>query len=372
AYFTDTYKELNGVARTANIMKTIALEEDLPFHFFVCSRERVREENLTSLKPLIEFPTPFYEELRMGVPDFKELVEELERGGFTGVHVSTPGPLGLMAFLAGKLLGLRVTFAFHTDIPTYARVYTGDEELEGFLWKAFVLLANSSDRFFVPSEYYRRLFLSKGVEPSRISLFRRGVDTELFSPYKREENFWNDRLGRRVKRVILYVGRVAKEKNLETFFYVAKSFPEETFVVVGDGPYREELERVKPRNVHFVGYLRGEELAKAYASSYVFLFPSETETYAQVVLEAMASGLPVVVSSKGAANEHVEDGLNGFIATRKEDFVNRLSLLLEDEPLRNRMATEALYKAKSLELRKTYTEYMLNIAGIKEVVYEGG
>ncbi len=370
AYFTDTYKELNGVARTANIMKAIALEEDLPFHFFVCSKERTRKENLTSLKPLIEVPTPFYKELKMGVPDFKDLVEELERGGFTGVHVSTPGPLGLMAFLAGKLLGLRVTFAFHTDIPTYACVYTGDGELEGFLWKVFVFLANSSDRFFVPSEHYRRLFLSKGVEPSKVRVFRRGVDTKLFSPYKRNENFWNDRLGKRVERVILYVGRVAKEKNLETFFYVAKGFPEETFVVVGDGPYREELEKIKPKNVHFVGYLRGEELAKAYASSYVFLFPSETETYAQVVLEAMASGLPVVVSSKGAANEHVEDGLNGFIATEKTDFIDRLCLLLEDESLRDKMAAEALYRAKSLELRKTYMEYMLNIAGKREVLYE--
>ncbi|SNZ14431.1 glycosyltransferase [Hydrogenobacter hydrogenophilus] len=370
AYFTDTYREVNGVARTAQIMRNIALEEDMPFHFFVCSKEGREEGNLTSLKALVELPVPFYEEIRMGVPSFTELVDILERENFTGVHVSTPGPLGLMALVAGKVLGLRTTFTFHTDIPTYVRIYTGDEELEKISWKLFILIANSVDKFFVPSEYYRNLFISKGVNPSRISVFLRGVDTELFSPYKRDENFWSSKLGRNVDRVVLYVGRVAKEKNLDTFMYVAEHFPEETFVVVGDGPYKKELERKKPKNVHFVGYLKGEELARAYASSYIFLFPSETDTYAQVVLEAMASGLPVVVSSKGASHQHVEEGLNGFIANSKEEFVEKVRMLLFNRDLRNRMSYEAIEKARELDLRKTYLDYMCTIAGFGRFAYE--
>ncbi|MGC8852811.1 MAG: glycosyltransferase, partial [Hydrogenobacter sp.] len=281
-----------------------------------------------------------------------------------------PGPLGLMALLAGKVLGLRTTFTFHTDIPTYVRIYTGDEDLEKISWTLFVLIANSVDKFFVPSEHYRNLFISKGVNPSKISVFLRGVDTELFSPYKRDENFWRSRLGRNVDRVVLYVGRVAKEKNLDTFMYVAERFPEETFVVVGDGPYKKELEKKKPKNVHFVGYLKGEELAKAYASSYIFLFPSETETYAQVVLEAMASGLPVVVSSKGASHQHVEEGLNGFIANSKEEFVEKVRTLLFNKELRNRMSYEAIEKAQELDLRKTYLNYMYAIAGFGRFAYE--
>ena len=370
AYFTDTYKEVNGVARTAHIMRSIALEEDMPFHFFVCAKEGREEGNLTSLKALVELPVPFYEEIKMGVPSFTELVDILERENFTGVHVSTPGPLGLMALLAGKVLGLRTTFTFHTDIPTYVRIYTGDEDLEKISWTLFVLIANSVDKFFVPSEHYRNLFISKGVNPSKISVFLRGVDTELFSPYKRDENFWRSRLGRNVDRVVLYVGRVAKEKNLDTFMYVAERFPEETFVVVGDGPYKKELEKKKPKNVHFVGYLKGEELAKAYASSYIFLFPSETETYAQVVLEAMASGLPVVVSSKGASHQHVEEGLNGFIANSKEEFVEKVRTLLFNKELRNRMSYEAIEKAQELDLRKTYLDYMCAIAGFGRFAYE--
>ncbi len=370
AYFTDTYKEVNGVARTAQIMRKIALEEDMPFYFVVSSQEEFKEENLISLKAHLELPVPFYEELRMGVPSLMEVIDFLEEGEFTGVHISTPGPLGIMAFIAGKILGLRTTIAFHTDIPTYARVYTGDTDLENILWKTFVILANNSDRCFVPSEHYRSILISKGANPSKLSIFRRGVDTELFSPYRRQEDFWSQKLGKKVKRVILYVGRVAKEKNLDALFYVARCFPEETFVVVGGGPYRKELEERKPKNVHLVGYIRGEELAKAYASSYLFLFPSETETYAQVVLEAMACGLPAVVSSKGASHEHVEDGLNGLIATKKEEFADRVGMLLYDEGLRNKMSAEALEKAKSLDMRKTYLDYMQAIAGMGRLAYE--
>jgi len=370
AYFTDTYWEINGVARTAQIMRKIAQEEGLPFHFFISSKEAYAEKNLTSLRARLVVPTPFYEELKLNIPSMAELIEVLEKEGFTHVHVSTPGPLGIMAFVAAKVLGLKVSFAYHTDIPKYAYVYTKDETLEKLLLKLFVGVAKLSDKFFVPSEYYRKMFVAKGVEPQKVRIFRRGVDTETFSPEKRVEDFWSKKLGKRVKRVILFVGRVAKEKNLDTFVYVATCFPEETFVVVGDGHYREELERKKPKNVHLVGYMRGEELAQAYASSYVFLFPSETETYAQVVLEAMASGLPVIVSSKGASREHVKDYANGFIATTKEDYVRKLSLILSDENLRNSMSVEARKYALSLDMRKTYLEYLYSIMGSERLACE--
>ncbi|MFN4012745.1 MAG: glycosyltransferase [Aquificaceae bacterium] len=373
AYLTDTYHHINGVARSAKLIRQIALEEDLPFTVITCNTAVREEENLINLKPLWEIPTPFYEELRMGIPNLLELLDLLEREGFTQVHIATPGPLGLLGLLAGKLLGLRTTFAFHTDIPTYARTYTGDPDLEEVLWRSFVLLGNWSDRFFVPSEYYRKVFASKGLSYGKIGVFKRGVDTDLFSPNKREEDFWGKRLGvKRHQKVVLYVGRVSKEKGLDTFLYVAKCFPEDIFVIVGDGPYRQEIESKKPKNVHLVGYMVGEELAKAYASSHIFLFPSPTETYGQVVLEAMASGLPVIVSSRGAAHEHVQEGVNGFIATRDEEYVEKLSLLLSREDLRRSMSQEALYKARSLDMRKSYIDYMMAIAGLGRTVCEVG
>ncbi|MCS6875826.1 MAG: glycosyltransferase [Aquificaceae bacterium] len=371
AYITDTYHHINGVARSARLIRQIALEEDMPFTVIVSNHKVGEEEKLINLKPIVEIPTPFYEELKMGLPNLLELIDLLEEEGFTQVHLATPGPLGILGLIAGKVLNLRVTFAFHTDLPAYARTYTGDPQVEELFWKAFLLIGDLSDKFFVPSEYYRKLFVNKGLSYGKVSVFKRGVDTELFSPYKREENFWSKRFDiKKHQKVILYVGRVSKEKGLDNFLYVARCFPEDAFVIVGDGPYRAEIEAKRPNNVYFTGYMVGEELAKAYASSDVFLFPSETETYGQVVLEAMASGLPVVVSSRGASHEHVEEGVNGFIATKPEDFVEKLSILLENESLRKNMAQEAYYRAKSLDMRKSYIDYMLSIAGLGRLVHE--
>ncbi len=371
AYVTDTYHHINGVARSVKTIRQIAVDEDLPFTLLISTSAPTREENLINIKPIVEIPAPFYEEFKMGVPNFLDLLDTLDRNGFTQVHIATPGPMGLLAMLAGKILGLRITFAYHTDVPTYAKIYTGNPDTYDLLWKFFVFLANASDRLFVPSEYYKNLFINRGVRAEKVSLFKRGVDTEIFSPNKREMDFWAKRLGiRKNQKVILYVGRVSKEKGLDTFLYVAKYFPDYTFVIVGDGPYRPYVEANKPQNVYLVGAMVGEELAKAYASSYIFLFPSETETYGLVVLEAMASGLPVIVSSEGAANEHIEDGIQGLIATSKEDYVDKLFMLLKNECLYKSMSKEALNKAKSLDMRETYLDYMLAIAGLGRPMYE--
>ncbi|MEN3034126.1 MAG: glycosyltransferase [Aquificaceae bacterium] len=370
AYLTDTYHHINGVARSAKIVKKIALEEDLPFKVVVCNSE-VEEEGIINLKPIIEIPTPFYEELRMGVPSLVELMHMLSNNNFTQVHLATQGPLGILGFIAGKLLGLRITSAFHTDIPAYAKTYTRDQKLEELLWKAFVFLGNNSDRFFVPSEHYRVLLSRKGLDYAKMSVFKRGVDTELFNPSKRVEGFWSKKLGINPNtRVVLFVGRVSQEKGIDTVLEVAKRLNSVAFVIVGDGPYRSQAQLKSPQNVYFTGFMTGEELSRAYASSDVFLFPSETETYGQVVLEAMASGLPPIVSSKGASHEHIEQGVNGFVAHSLEEYVSKLELLLSKEDLREVMSKEALYFAQSMDLRRTYIDYLYTIAGVGRLVYE--
>ena len=362
AYITDTYHEVNGVARTAQIVRSLAKEHDLPVDVIIPDSESYREEKLIALKSHMEFGLPYYPEFKVRITSMIDLLNVLQKGEYTHVHVSTPSALGIMALLVGKLLGLSVSFTFHTDVPSYALIYTKSKDTEELLWKAFAIGCGLCDKVFVPSMHYARSLARAGVDPSLIKVFKRGVDSNLFNPNKADPSFWKRLLGIDPNRkVILYVGRVSKEKNLETITYLAKVFPEEVFVIVGDGPYMEELKKNKPKNVFLTGYMKGEDLAKAYASSYLFLFPSETETYGQVVLEAMASGLPVIVSSKGAAHEHVEDGLTGFIANSKEDFAYKLALLLEKEDLREQMSREALSYAQSMDLRETYLEYLNRI-----------
>jgi Glycosyltransferase len=362
AYITDTHFEINGVARSSSIIRELAQRYDLPLDVITVWDGDVKESNLVLLKPVFEFSTPFYEEFKLRVPTLISLLDLLRN--YSRVHIATPGPLGIMAFGVAKALGLPTTFAFHTDVPAYAYTYTGSRELMDISYKLIALLCSACERVFVPSEAYKKLLKEKGVKEEKIKVFKRGVDTSLLNPSKKEEDFFQRKFGVQVRgNVVLYVGRVSKEKNLDAFLYCAKNFPEDTFIIVGDGPYREEIEKKKPRNVYLLGYLTGEELAKAYASADVFLFPSETETYGQVILEAMASGLPVVVSSKGASHEHVEEGVNGFIAHSYEDFVEKLGRLLESPRLREFMSAEALRYAQSMDLTETYLDYINNLLG---------
>ncbi|MCS7279562.1 MAG: glycosyltransferase [Thermodesulfobacteriaceae bacterium] len=375
AYLTDTYDHINGVALSTKLMQKIAFEERLPIKFVICSKDRVKDfkpqENLVNFTPIFEFSVPFYDELKMGVPNLIELIEFLEKEEFTGIHLATPGPLGLAGFLAGKILGFPLTFTIHTDLPSYIKIYTLDGELETFTWKILIYLATAVNHCFVPSEFYRKLLIEKGGLPNKISTFPRGIDRNKFSPKYRKDDFWSNKLGiKENSEVILYVGRISKEKNLDLLFQIASYFPDRTFVLVGDGPYRKTLEERKVPHIYFTGYLQGEELSQAYASSDIFLFPSETETYGLVVLEAMASGLPVIVSSQGASHEHVRDGVNGFIAHTLEDYVEKLSLLLNYRELRLKMGKEALKTTMNLDFRKTYLEYMKQIITIGAPYHE--
>ncbi|MCS7149930.1 MAG: glycosyltransferase [Caldimicrobium sp.] len=359
AYIVDTYPYVNGVSRSSEIIREIAFKYDLPVYLLICHSEKIEAERLFRLQPLFEIPTPFYEEMKLGIPNLMEMLELLENKGFTQIHIATPGPLGILGLVAGKILGLKITSTYHTDLPTYARVYTLDEEVENMVWKVMKMITNLTDRFFVPSDYYRNLLISKGINPEKLNVFRRGVDTSTFSPKWRDRTYlkWHYGIGEDCQ-VVLYVGRVSEEKNLDTFLYVANKLPKTAFVIVGDGPYRKNLEDKAPENVYFLGYKGGEDLSKIYASADIFLFPSETETYGLAVLEAMASGLPVVVSNKGATKEHVIDEVNGFIAEDPEDFLLKISHLLHNKDMRIRMGERARESIQGLDLIESYKAYL--------------
>jgi glycosyltransferase involved in cell wall biosynthesis len=350
------------VARSSRIIRELAEKHDLPLDVITVWDGDVRESNLVLLKPAFEFSTPFYEEFKLRVPTLISLLDLLRN--YSRVHIATPGPLGHYGFWCCQGFGT----SYHFYLPhgcACLRIHLHRKpELMDISYKLIALLCNACERVFTPSEAYKKLLKEKGVKEEKIKVFKRGVDTSLFNPSKKEEGFFQRKFGVQVRgNVVLYVGRVSKEKNLDAFLYCAKNFPEDTFIIVGDGPYREEIEKKKPRNVYLLGYLTGEELAKAYASADVFLFPSETETYGQVILEAMASGLPVVVSSKGASHEHVEEGVNGFIAHSYEDFAEKLGRLLESPRLREFMSAEALRYAQSMDLTETYLDYINKLLG---------
>jgi glycosyltransferase involved in cell wall biosynthesis len=235
------------------------------------------------------------------------------------VHLATPGPLAWTGLAAARALGIPTTTDFRTNFHQYSRYYG-----IGFLADTVLGLLrrfhNLSERTFVPTRAAARELRAAGFH--NLTTVGRGVDTERFTPALRSAELRRRWQASKDAPVLLMVGRVAKEKNVELglrAFESARTIrPETRLVVVGDGPARRRLEAAHPE-VHFVGVQRGAELAAHYASSDVFLFPSLSDTFGNVVMEALASALPVVSFAVAAAAEHVDDGVSGRLVAAGDE-----------------------------------------------------
>jgi len=258
---------------------------------------------------------PFYSLLRVGWPSVRQLEERWREWRPELVHVATEGPLGLAALMAAGRRGTPVTSSFHTNFHAYGGHYGVAALREATL--AYLRWFHNSTRCTLAPT--RQLVEELAAARFRgLGVMARGVDTGLFDPVRRDEKLRAEWGARPQDPVALYVGRLAAEKNLgvavEAFLRLRERVPGARFVLVGDGPAKEGLRRAHPE-FHYAGMRRGPELAAHYASGDVFLFASVTETFGNVVTEALASGLVVVAYDYAATREHVQDGVNGFAAT---------------------------------------------------------
>ncbi|HWZ93637.1 MAG TPA: glycosyltransferase family 1 protein [Opitutaceae bacterium] len=256
-------------------------------------------------------PIPFYHTLKMGLPVWGALRRRWAAAPPDIVHVATEGPLGLAALRAARRLGLPVTSSFHTNFQHYGRHY-GLNKLRATIMAYLRWFHNRTVCTMVPTDELRAQLTAHDF--ARLVVIARGVDTDLFSPGNRRDQLrasWGAAPG---DPVFVYVGRLAAEKNLglvvETFLLMQKTEPRARCVLVGDGPERPALEKKFPQFC-FAGMQRGPELAAHYASADVFVFPSTTETFGNVVTEAMASGLVVLAFDYAAARQHIRTGVNG-------------------------------------------------------------
>jgi glycosyltransferase involved in cell wall biosynthesis len=228
------------------------------------------------------------------------------------VHVVGPVCLGAWGTLAARALGLPLVASFHTDLVRYATGYRLGFA-KGALAAWLRTLHGLAHVNLCPSSATRHELLEQGIP--RVGLWRGGVDAERFHPSKRSLPM-RARLseGRPDQPLLLYVGRLAREKSIESLAWLLDALPEARLALVGDGPDRKRLERVFAKQpVHFAGFLAGDELAAAFASADVFVMPSRTETLGFVALEAMASGVPVVAADAGGLRDVVQHGENGLL-----------------------------------------------------------
>lgn len=318
ALFTDTIHEINGVAITIKRLIETAKMQGIELVVITSTNETTSfTNNIMNFKALGDFALPEYPDLRLHFPPILDVIDYFEKEGFTRIHVSTPGTLGLLGLFIAKLMETPISGTYHTDIPQYVRCLTNDVFLEDVAWNYMIWFYNQMAEVMVPSASTRRQLIEKGLPSEKAKPLPRWVDTELFSPAKRDMNIWK-KYGLNSGAKFLYVGRVSKEKNLETlsdaFIEIVDAGFHCHLIISGDGPYKKELEnRLLKYPVIFTGFLTGDELHTIYASSDVFVFPSNTDTFGNVVLEAQASGLPVIVSDEGGPKELMIDGETGIV-----------------------------------------------------------
>jgi glycosyltransferase involved in cell wall biosynthesis len=257
-------------------------------------------------------PLPLYPELKLALPR-PSVSEALEGFAPDLIHVVNPAVLGLGGIWLAKTRGIPLVASYHTHLPKYLEHY-GMGMLEPLLWELLKAAHNQAQLNLCTSSAMVDELSGKGIQHT--ALWQRGVDTELFRPALRSEAMRRRLHGRHddTGNLLLYIGRLSAEKQIERIRPVLETLPNTRLALVGDGPYRQQLERLfEGTPTTFVGYLAGEDLASAYASGDAFLFPSSTETLGLVLLEAMAAGCPVVGAQRGGIPDIVSDGVNGFL-----------------------------------------------------------
>lgn len=300
------------------------------------------------------FPIPGYTMLRLGLPARKRLIHKWQQERPDIVHIATEGPLGYSALLAANKLGIPVSSSFHTNFHSYSRHY-------GFAFLTRPALAylrhfhNRTLATLSPTAELNAELARDGFRDLR--LMSRGVNTRVFSPTHRSDALRTQYGAGPDDLLVVHVSRLAAEKNypllFEAFAAVRKAQPSAKFVVVSDGPLRKKLQRRHPE-AHFTGFLSREELARHYASADLFLYASLTETFGNVVTEAMASGLPVVAFNYAAAARYIRHSENGWIVPLgdRTAFIQASVEAAVQRPLRLTIGTAARVTAETISWDK--------------------
>lgn len=257
------------------------------------------------------FPLPLYPELKLALPR-PSIGHALEEFQPDVIHVVNPAVLGLAGLYYAKVLKIPLIASYHTHLPQYLQHY-GLGMLEGLLWELLKTGHNQAQINLCTSTAMMQELTNHGIE--RVELWQRGVDTELFHPDLASPQMRSHLSQDHPESpLLLYVGRLSAEKEIERIKLILEAIPEARLALVGDGPHRQSLEKhFAATATHFVGYLTGVELGSAFASADAFIFPSRTETLGLVLLEAMAAGCPVVAAECGGIPDIVTSGVNGYL-----------------------------------------------------------
>lgn len=375
AFFTETFlPKVDGIV--TRLTKTIESLTKTGDEVIIFCPEGCPEEFMgAKVIGVPAMPLPLYPELKLGLPG-AAVSDALDSFKPDLIHVVNPAVLGLGGIWLAKTNGIPLVASYHTHLPKYLEHY-GMGMLEPLLWELLKAAHNQALLNLCTSTAMVKELSEKGIQNT--ALWQRGVDTDTFRPDLRKNTMRKKLLGKFSDEgaLLIYVGRLSAEKQIERIKPVLDALPKARLALVGDGPYRNQLEKIFDGSpTTFVGYLAGEELASAYASGDAFLFPSSTETLGLVLLEAMAAGCPVVGANKGGIPDIITDGINGCLYDTDGDNNGTESLILATEKLlgdkserqemRNAARAEAErwgWPAATEQLRKFYQQILNKSVG---------
>ncbi|HEX4795344.1 MAG TPA: glycosyltransferase [Humisphaera sp.] len=361
--FTDTFEDMNGVSRFIRTIGSQAQSRGLSLTVHTCGNSpKIAAPYRKNFEPLASCAMPGYPQLSLSMPPLAELMEWADRQQFDAIHVHTPGPMGLCGMMVASMLRVPLLSTYHTDFPAYVFDHTADHRLTTAAESYMKWFYSQAATVFARSRGYEQSLQKMGIDAA-LQTLPPCVDTDTFTSNHRDPNYWSDR---RIPgaRHLLYCGRVSAEKNLrvlaDSFRKLCTKRHDATLVIAGDGPYVPALQKqLTGLPAHFLGRLEDHQLSPLYANSDLLLFPSRTDTLGQVVLEAQACGLPVIVSNEGGPQEMMADGITGLVlpATDADAWANQINLLLADEPRRQRMSRSAPPRMSRCNAGRTFDTY---------------
>lgn len=368
--FTDTIGDVNGVCRFIQNVAEQAHATGRDLQVITSTRLPYPPlPNVHNFDPVWATTMPRYQNLEVALPPLIPILRHLDHHQPDCIHVSTPGPVGMIGFLAARMLRIPVLGVYHTDFPAYIDRLFEDHAFTYACERFIRLFYKPFQTIFTRSGDYADALVRLGIQPERITRLMPGFDADVFHTRYRDPNLWSRFEGVNPASVkVLYVGRVSVEKNMPFLTTVWKQTHarcreqglDAELIVVGDGPYRERMERELRRTpARFLGFRHGRELSDIYASSDLFVFPSVTDTLGQVVMESQGSGLPVLVTDQGGPKEVVRDGTTGYVLSTANPtaWVERIVGLVADDERRARMGRAAHESMQPFSIRHSFEHF---------------
>ncbi|MCX7709164.1 MAG: glycosyltransferase family 1 protein [Clostridia bacterium] len=375
AYFTDTFHpQINGVTNTLDRLETYLKSSNIQHMFFAPSFPRdIKSKNRRNVRRFRSVSFPLYPECRLSIPLYANISRLADRFRPDLVHLVTPLGIGFAGLRYARERGLPIVMSYHTNFDAYLKYYNL-EFIENAIWNFFKWFHSHSSANFCPSKDTMEILKSNGIE--NVKLWSRGIDTTAFCPSHKDLSL-RAGMNPQNKVMFLYVGRLAAEKDLDILVdsiqRVSNAHPGKAqFIIAGDGPYAEEMKKTLSEDVIFTGYLKGQPLSALYASCDAFVFPSTTETFGNVVLEAMASGLPVITVDSGGVKDSVRNGFNGFLCKPRdaESFSEAIVKFLDNQSLIAGMSQNARQYTLAKSWNRIFDQLLLDYKSVLDEVYK--